>query len=499
MKFQLFYNILLIFLSLDIIAGLLWLISRRRGKKVKTRRLFLYAGGLLTVYLLGGVFIAYLQQPEISQDYVLRWSSADFYGEKAADERVALVKTNQGALEERLRLISLAQERIILSSFDLRADNSGCDVIAMLLEAADRGVQIEMMVDGFNAMLNMDGEKNIQNLAAHENVNIYIYNPVNVLKPWELMGRLHDKYIIVDNSYLLLGGRNTNDFFLGDYPGCSRYSLDMEVLVYGGGEALRQVESYFDGIIDLPCTKSFRGERCRPEVEESLFARAEELRTIYPQCFLPYDYEKNTYSASKITLLSNPPHTGAKEPQVLWAMTQLLSEAREQAVIYTPYLICNDAMYERISLVAQNVPDTRMILNSCETASNIFGAAVYQNDKRKIIETGADTYTYFCQSPASSCHMKTALVDTRLSLIGSFNFDMRSAYLNTELMLAVDSPELAVELEAYLEEIQASSGRIVDMESMEVPEGLLVPDVPPAQRLSRLFLRIIERPIRFLM
>ena len=41
-----------------------------------------------------------------------------------------------------------------------------------------------------------------------------------------------------------------------------------------------------------------------------------------------------------------------------------------------------------------------------------------------------------------SCHTKAVLIDDRMSIVGSYNLDMRSTYLDTELMLAVDSTEL---------------------------------------------------------
>lgn len=39
-------------------------------------------------------------------------------------------------------------------------------------------------------------------------------------------------------------------------------------------------------------------------------------------------------------------------------------------------------------------------------------------------------------------HTKTILIDDRISIIGSFNWDMRSAYLDTEMMLLIDCPAL---------------------------------------------------------
>ena len=89
----------------------------------------------------------------------------------------------------------------------------------MLLEAAERGVKVRVIVDGGNGFLDMKVKSAewFQALASHENIDIQIYNPVNLLKPWKLQARLHDKYVIVDDKMYLLGGRNTTNLFLGDY------------------------------------------------------------------------------------------------------------------------------------------------------------------------------------------------------------------------------------------------------------------------------------------
>ena len=54
-------------------------------------------------------------------------------------------------------------------------------------------------------------------------------------------------------------------------------------------------------------------------------------------------------------------------------------------------------------------------------------------------------------------HTKSILIDDRLSLIGSFNWDMRSAYLDTELMLLVDCPALNAALREQTEEMMRQS------------------------------------------
>ena len=497
MKLQLLWNILGIVLALALLTGAGILLLRRLGKRVREGKLVLLSAAVLALYILTGIFAAYLRHPNVSESYAENWENSDFYGDHPTGERVALVTTNQAALEERLRLFHLAEERIILSTFDFIADNSGLDVIAALYEAAERGVQVEIVADGFNALQKIDGESHFQVLAAHPNVEIFIYNPVNLLKPWKLMGRLHDKYIIVDDTYLLLGGRNTNDYFLGNYPS-DTYSRDMEVLVYGGGEALTQVESYFRQICALDCTRPYQGANDNSEIREILFQRARSLRETYPQCYTDYDYAAHTHPANRITLLSNPIHTGAKEPWVLWGLTQLMADAEEQVLFHSPYVICNGAMYDSLREIAGNVPDARLVLNSVETAANLFGAVIYSKERDAMLETGFDLYEYYSQEADVSSHMKSALVDNRLCIVGSFNLDMRSAYLDTETVLVIDSKELAADLAAHMARMEASSGHVME-DGVQVPEGIVVPEIPFFRRAVLALLRLIERPFRFLM
>lgn len=94
-------------------------------------------------------------------------------------------------------------------------------------------------------------------LAAHENVEVRLYNPLNLLAPWKTNYRMHDKYLIADDLAYLLGGRNTDNRFLGRYT--DHYNVDRDILVYetepGQGQSYRQLRDYFHRIWSLPCCK----------------------------------------------------------------------------------------------------------------------------------------------------------------------------------------------------------------------------------------------------
>ena len=49
------------------------------------------------------------------------------------------------------------------------------------------------------------------------------------------MGRMHDKYLIADGKTYILGGRNTYNYFLGDFPGHKNYDRDVLVVLDTSG------------------------------------------------------------------------------------------------------------------------------------------------------------------------------------------------------------------------------------------------------------------------
>lgn len=87
-------------------------------------------------------------------------------------------------------------------------------------------------------------------LTEMDNVQLKVYNPINPLKPWTAMGRMHDKYLIADRTAYILGGRNCFDYFLGDHNGYKNY--DWDFLVYcaesKSPDSLNQLIDYFNAI-----------------------------------------------------------------------------------------------------------------------------------------------------------------------------------------------------------------------------------------------------------
>ena len=170
---------------------------------------------MFILYIVIGASAPFFKQPNVSEETVGMVKETNFYGDEYTSERVRLLVDNGDALEERIRMIAQAEEKIILSTFQFYADHAGKAVMSSLINAANRGVEVQIIIDGVTEITQFTDKKYFLALAETDNVEIKVYNPISVLRPWSINGRLHDKYLIVDDELYILGGRNIFAYFLG--------------------------------------------------------------------------------------------------------------------------------------------------------------------------------------------------------------------------------------------------------------------------------------------
>lgn len=428
---------------------------------------------LFLLYIVIGALVPFLSQPAVSQQTQETFSAADCYSDTLGPDRAALVEDNGDALRLRLQMIAQAEERIILSTFDFRTDAAGLDVLAALYAAAERGVTVEIFADGFNSILQMNGNEYFYALSSHPNARIIIYNQVNPLVPWKMLGRMHDKYLIVDEEAYLLGGRNTFGFFLGDYEGHKNY--DREVLVYNAGtiddsfnrSSLYDLVSYYEEITSTKYCHVFK-ERISISNRSSVQKAVSALMMRYASMEIDsVDYEKITLPTNKITLLSNPIHPYVKEPTVFWKLMELAEQSASTVRIHTPYIINNDVMNDAFTQIGSK---TTILTNSAANNGNFFGAIDYLNHKQELIDTGITILEY---EGGISYHGKSLTIDDQLAIVGSFNMDMRSTYIDTELMLVIHSPELNADLQAAMDVYEKDAATVQTVDSYShIPSGM---------------------------
>ena len=429
-------------------------------------------------------------------------NTSDFH----SAERILCVDDNLDALLWRLKIINSAEKKLDFVTFSFNDDRSGRDIMSALYNAASRGVKVRMVVDGLSSFLYLKNSNYFNTLANNENIEVKIYNPIKLLKPWRINYRMHDKYIIADNNLYILGGRNTKNLSLGNYQ--EKKDIDRDVVVYNPqpfeGDSLNQVENYFENIWNAKCTKDYKAKKIKAgklskeeaiiKSQENLMAYYNNLKDDFPLTFEKINWHKETFPVNSITLFHNPINNGNKAP-TLWASLINLIKQGKDIIIQTPYIMCNKMMYDDLTDI-NNGRNVKIITNSVENGENICGCTDYLNQKKKIMKTGAMIYE--CNGEHSS-HAKTVLIDDNISVIGSFNCDMRSAYIDTELMLVIDSPELNSYLRG-LNDINISLSRCV------YPDGKITygdnykdKKLTASKKALYGFLRVATRPVRYLL
>jgi len=372
-----------------------------------------------------------------------------------AGERFRLIETDEDALEWRLRAIEAARHSIVISTFDFEDNDGGRLVMAYLLHAAERGVRVEILLDGFYGFFNTFGEEHFKALVKDPNIRIYKYNKVNAFLLYKSNYRMHDKYIIIDDKLYLLGGRNLSSEFLGDFTD-KKHSLDRDILIYepkrlrgADGTSLQALQNYWNSIRVLPTCKEYRYTRHSRKVERA----ADTLRALYRDYAAMHPYEKThwdsaTSEAESVRLISGERRPVNKEPLV-FAQLYHEMEAGKDVLIQSPYIVCSTAMFRDLTFLTFDRERRISILtNAPESGANPWGSMDLLNNRRLFLQSGCELYELF---NSDSMHTKTILIDDDLSIIGSYNLDSRATYLDTEMMAAVRSKELNAELRETLQ------------------------------------------------
>lgn len=432
-------------------------------------------------------------------DYIDEFLCGKYETDIQGSEKILCIDDNEDALVWRLRMIGSAKESVTFATFDLRTDQSGMDVLSAIYDAAERGVKVKLLLDGAYYMLLRGEEEVMQALAANKNVEIRIYNPITLKNIFRLNYRMHDKYLIVDSRMYILGGRNTNDIFLGDRK--TGINVDRDILVYDASpesnSSLMELEEYFWQIWNETCVSEKK-----PAHDETFYNQQyKKLRERYAQLKREYadiedyeEWEQVTYEADRITLIHNGTQAGKKNPQVLQVIEYMASMG-EHVIIQTPYVICDSYMYNVLRNIADKA-EVKIILNAVEKGSNPWGCTDYLNHKKDILKTGVSVYELMNDY---AVHTKTILIDENISIVGSYNLDMRSTYLDTELMLVIESEQLNQHIREIETEYMSKSKEV--LANGQETEGKLCKEkkLDTNKEIFYQILRVVIRPLRHLL
>lgn len=399
----------------------------------------------------------------------------------------SLLIDSREALNTRLALIDLATRSIDIQSFIWKGDASGTLLFNRLLQAADRGVKVRIIID--DIWLG-SSTSDLLALNAHPNLEIRVFNPnpsrdnaigsvFNFLASFkELNHRMHNKLMIVDNHVLIAGGRNIGDEYFG--LGKKFNFLDIDVVTVGGvlKESSRAFDDYWNTDAAYPVA-AFKEllpgntlEQMRKEVSLALHNHTSSLIS-YPVFEADWEslilsLEKELIVGTAHFLQDDPVQINGQDYRLVDMIAYIADPTQEEFILATPYLIPVGKFIQDVKRESENNVQVRILTNSLASTNHALVNSHYKKYRRQLLEAGAGIHEFHHQpsnkirslvdvdpvvAPFVSLHAKVIVSDRRKCFIGSLNFDPRALVINSENGLLIESPDLAQQLAGFLDQV----------------------------------------------
>ncbi len=383
----------------------------------------------------------------------------------------------------RAEMAASAQRTIDVQYFIFQTDDTGKLLLDELLEAADRGVRLRILLDD----LNLTGPNaQITKIAAHPNVEMRLFNPTfyrggfsplratEFVLDWSrLTYRMHNKLFLVDNMIGIAGGRNVGDEYFSTSKDFEFGDFD----VFTVGPTVKRLSASFDAYWNSSLAIPVRALGSAPDAKalEKYRAELDEHRELNSDV----EYMRRVAAGDPLGKI-----VSGKDPLV-WARAEVLYDSpqkekvengeldgrllrqrllesirnvKNELLIVTPYLVPGP---EQIALLrdlrARNVR-IRILTNSLASTDVPAVHAGYRKYRVPLLEMGIDLYEVRTElgkptvrgaklkgdeADGFALHAKVFTFDRSKVFIGSANFDHRSFRLNTEVGLIIESPQIA--------------------------------------------------------
>ncbi len=404
---------------------------------------------------------------------------------------VRLLASGVEAFVLRAALAETAQRTIDMQYYVVAQDATATLLLYRTLLAAQRGVRVRLLLDDIGAA---GRDFDLATLAAHRNVQIRIFNPFlgrapfGVSRLFEFIGdserlnrRMHNKLWIADNAVAVVGGRNLGDAYFaaqgeGDFA-------DLDVLATGPvvAQASASFDEYWNSESAVPIA-AFVGEApSRKEFDDVVSALAVQAarfrESAYAQALREADVGRQLregrleFITAHAWAVYDPPgkldtSAPADTGRILAALRPLVEAAKHEVILVTPYFIPSARGIDLLCALTQRGVRVRILTNSLASTDVPAVHSGYARYRPRLVACGVQlhelrpnltrsTRTRSGFSSGASLHAKAIAVDRKVVIVGSMNLDPRSRLSNTEIAIAIESPELGAQLAAMFEEATA--------------------------------------------
>ena len=351
-----------------------------------------------------------------------------------------------------------------------RTDLAGWLLIETLLSAADRGVRIRLLLDDVNVQ---GFDRAFLALTQHRLIDVRLFNPTrergHVVRRMVEMAlglsrfnrRMHGKLWIADGRLAILGGRNIGDTYFGADEG-NQISVDADVMLVGPkvADVAAVFDSYWNLALSLPIVALWPAFKANKQAFRKRLARhvrsaasrrfkAQILNGKSPNRFLT----EQLRWTDRVQLLADPPDKAFGHHTAPWmdtAVMTVLEAAKTEVRLITPYFVPGSAGLAGLTGLARRGVTVTLLTNALSATDLITVHGAYRTYRGPMLAAGANIYEFskpvLPEHQRDVLHSKVFVIDGQRAIVGSLNFDLRSAYINTELGLLFEEPQLVAEL-----------------------------------------------------
>jgi len=392
----------------------------------------------------------------------------------------AIIRYGRNAFSTRVAMADLAEKTLDLQYYIWQSDETGRILAERLVRAADRGVRVRLLVDDMGVSA---GDEAIATLDAHPNIEIRIFNPF-AKRGAKVLGfvtdmarvnhRMHNKIVIMDNGFAVIGGRNIGDHYFAVDPETNFRDLDIAAV----GPVVRDLSRVFDYFWNGRWSVPIAALVDRPYTDADLQPALAGLREEIAQGDYPYSVDDDVAELrAKIAAVGDvmtwaPGKVVWDDPgaikstgvagDIVAALREKITKVQDSLVIESAYFVVGERGVATVRELVERGVEVRVLTNSLVSNDVLAAHAGHAKYREALLETGAEIYELRPDSgvirkewtgdPLAGLHTKAIVFDGDSVMIGSFNLDPRSADLNTEAVLYVESPELAAQVRAYMDE-----------------------------------------------
>ena len=348
------------------------------------------------------------------QEFAFDWAPREALGEPVftvEDNRFRVVFDPDDRIDAAIRLIEQARVSVRAFYYMVRDDDSGSRLLSAMRDAVARGVTVTLGIDGFGS--NDTAVDWFEGQTAGT-IDFFIFSSRRSMRA---LIRNHQKMLIVDGDQgggvALIGGFNMTDYYFGK-KGQESWT-DMGLVV--AGPAVSDLVAYFE---------DFKA------IAHDGKARLRDVRRLLRK-YMTFEGPVRWTFGGPVRRLSPWSYNLKRDLQ-----------GAKRADIVAAYFSPGRGILKRMGLISRNGGVMRLILPGLSDNGTTINAS--RLTYKYLVKRRAEVFEYQKQC----LHMKMLVIDDAC-YVGSANMDPRSLYLNLEIMLRIESPELAAHLRTLVD------------------------------------------------